>query len=89
MGLAVRNAASAHIGELQYLAGGSRIIRSAATCWKWFVGPADGILPDRVLYVEVVLRHANIGVSHDTLDGGQVHTQCHHLADKGMSADVL
>jgi len=57
-------------------------------CWKGFAEPVDGILPDGFLYVEVVLRHADIGVSHDTLDGSQVYTQCLHLADIGMSAAV-
>ena len=35
-----------------------------------------------------MLRHTDIGVSHDTLDGSQVHTQRLHLADIGMSAAV-
>lgn len=38
--------------------------------------------------MEVVLRHADIGVSHDTLDGSQVHTKRLHLADIGVSAAV-
>ena len=57
-------------------------------CWKGFAEPFDGILSDGFLYVEVVLRHADIGMSHDALDGSQVHTQRLHLADIGMSAAV-
>ena len=87
-GLAVRNVTSTHIGKLQHLADRRRIFRSAVTCWKGFAEPINGILPDGFLYVEVVLRHADIGVSHDTLDGSQVHTQRLHLADIGMPAAV-
>lgn len=87
-GLAVRNVTSPHIGELQHLANRRRIIRSAAACWKGFAEPINGILPDGFLYVEVVLRHAHIGMSNDTLDGSQVHTQRLHLADIGVSAAV-
>ena len=87
-GLAVRNVTSTHIGELQHLADRRRIFRSAVACWKGFAEPVDGVLPDGFLYVEVVLRHADIGVSHDTLDGSQVYAQRLHLADIGMSAAV-
>ena len=87
-GLAVRNVTSTHIGELQHLADRRRIFRSAVACWKGFAEPVDSILPDGFLYVEVVLRHADIGVSHDTLDGSQVCAQRLHLADIGMSAAV-
>lgn len=87
-GLAVRNVTSTHIGELQHLANRRRIIRSAVACWKGFAEPVNGILPDGFLYVEVVLRHTHIGMTDDTLDGSQVHTQRLHLADIGMSAAV-
>lgn len=87
-GLAVRNVTSTHIGELQHFADRRRIFRSAVACWKGFAEPFDGVLPDGFLYVEVVLRHADIGMSHDALDGSQVHTQRLHLADIGMSAAV-
>lgn len=87
-GLAVRNVTSTHIGELQHLANRRRIIRPAVACWKGFAEPVDGVLPDGFLYVEVVLRHADIGVSNDTLDGSQVHPQRLHLADIGVSAAV-
>ena len=87
-GLAVRNVTSTHIGELQYLANRRRIFWSAVACWKGFAEPIDGILPDGFLYVEVVLRHTDIGVSYDTLDGREVYAQRLHLADIGMSAAV-
>ena len=87
-GLAVRNVTSTHIGKLQHLADRRRIFRSAVACWKGFAEPVDGILSDGFLYVEVVLRHAHIGMSHDALDGSQVHTKRLHLADIGVSAAV-
>lgn len=87
-GLAVRNVTSTHIGKLQHLADRRRIFRSAVACWKGFAEPVDSILPDGFLYVEVVLRHTHIGVSHDALDGSQVHTKRLHLADIGVSAAV-
>lgn len=87
-GLAVRNVTSTHIGELQYLANRRRIFRSAVACWKGFAEPVNSILPDGFLYVEIVLRHADIGVSHDTLYSREINTQRLHLADIGMSAAV-
>ena len=87
-GLAVRNVTSTHIWELQHLANRRLIFRSAVACWKGFAEPFDGILPDGFLYVEIVLRHAHISMSNDTLDGSQVHSQRLHLADIGMSAAV-
>ena len=87
-GLAVRNVTSTHIGELQHLANRRRIFRFAAACWKGFAEPVDGVLPDGFLYVEIVLRHADIGMSDDALDGSQVHTKRLHLDDIGVSAAV-
>ena len=80
---------SSHIGELNDPAGISvRIIRSAAACWKGFAEPIDGIQSDGFLYVEVMLRHVHIGVAHNALDGGKIHTQCLHLRDVSMSAGM-
>ena len=78
---------SSHIGEFDDPAGVSvRIIRSAAACWKGFAEPIDGIQSDGLLYVEVMLRHIHIGVAHNALDGGEIHTQCLHLRNVSMSA---
>lgn len=87
-GLAVRNVTSTHIGKLQHLADRRRIFRSAVACWKGFAEPVDSILPDGFLYVEVVLRHTHIGVSHDAPDSREINTQRLHLADIGVSAAV-
>lgn len=87
-GLAVRNVTSTHIGKLQHLADRRRIFRSAVACWKGFAEPVNSILPDGFLYVEIVLRHADIGVSHDALYSREINTQRLHLADIGMSAAV-
>ena len=71
---------SSHIGELDDFADVSvRIVRSATACWKGFAEPIDGIQSDGLLYVEVMLRHIHIGVAHNALDGGEIHTQCLHL----------
>ena len=78
-----------HIGELDDPAGTSvRILRSAAACWKGFAEPIDGIQSDGFLYVEVMLCHIHIGVTHNALDGGEIHTQCLHLRDVSMAAGV-
>ena len=64
-----------YIGELNDPAGASvQIIRSTAACWKGFAEPINGIQSDGLLYVEVMLRHIHIGVAHNALDGGEVHT---------------
>ena len=78
-----------HIGELDDPAGVSvRIVWSASACWKGFAEPIDGIQSDGLLYVEVMLRHIHIGVAHNALDGGEIHTQCLHLRDVSMSAGM-
>ena len=78
-----------HIGELNDPAGSSiRIIRSAAACWKGFAEPIDGIQSDRLLYMEVMLRHIHIGVAYNALNGGEIHSQCLHLRDVSMSAGM-
>ena len=35
-----------------------------------------------------MLRHIHIGVAHNALDGGEIHTQCLHLRDVSMSAGM-
>ena len=80
---------SSHIGELDDPAGSSVwVIRSAAACWKGFAEPINCIQSDGFLYVEVMLRHVHIGVAHNALDGGKIHTQCLHLRDVSMSAGM-
>ena len=80
MALSGQGVILSHIGELDDPAGTSvRVVRSAAACWKGFAEPINGIQLDRLLYVEVMLRHIHISVAHTALDGGEVHTQCLHL----------
>ena len=78
-----------NVRELDHPAG--RLIgavRVAVACWKGFAEPINSIHTNAFLNVQVVLRHAHIGMSHDALDGREVNTQRLHLTDIGMSAAV-
>ena len=46
----------------------------------------DGLLPDAVLYVQVVLGHVDVRVTDDALDGRQIHAESLHLRHVGVSA---
>ena len=39
----------------------------------------DGLLPDAVLYVQVVLGHVDVCVTDDALDSCQIHADGLHL----------
>ena len=49
---------------------------------------ADCLLPDRILDVEIVLSHVDVGVADDTLDGGKINAQRLQLANVGVPAAV-
>ena len=48
----------------------------------------DCCLPYRILYMQIVFCHVHIGVTYDTLDGGQVNAKGLHLRYISMAAAV-
>ena len=46
------------------------------------------LLTDRILDVEIVLGHVDVGVADDTLNGGKINTQRLQLADIGVPTAV-
>lgn len=53
-----------------------RVILLRAKCTAKFF---NGVLPNSILHVEIMLRHIYISMSHDTLDGCQDNTEGLHL----------
>ena len=53
---------------------------------KRFRKAADGLLPDAVLHMEIMLGHIHVGVAYDALDGREIHAQSLHLRYIGVSA---
>ena len=53
---------------------------------KSFAKSMRGFQSFRLLHVEIVPRHIDFCVTHDILDGLNVHTQRLHLRNKGMPA---
>ena len=45
-------------------------------------------LADRILYMKIVLRHINVSVPDNALNGLQINAQCLHLRHIGMAAVV-
>lgn len=48
----------------------------------------DALLPDAVLYVQVVLGHVDVRMTDDALDGRQIHAESLHLRHVGVSAGM-
>ena len=55
---------------------------------KSFTEPCDGVLSDGLLHMEIVLRHVDICVADDALDGGKVNARSLHLRHISMTAAV-
>ena len=53
---------------------------------KCFGKAADGLLPDAVLHMEIMLSHIHIGVAYDALDSREIHAQRLHLRYISVSA---
>lgn len=61
---------------------------SGSSHTKCLIEDLNGLLLDRGLHVQIVLRHIQIRVPDHALDRGHVYTQRLHLRDVGVPAGM-